>query len=85
MGVAVSWVRRNAQGQIEAASQSPQPGYVEEMEDNHPELIRFKTNAPLPVVPEEAYNSLLVRRARALNRKGTAEARLEAITIKMGV
>jgi hypothetical protein len=85
----MSWVRRNAQGRIEAASDSAQPGYVEQVADNDPELVAFRTNTPWPppvadAPTRDSYAALIDRRARALNRKGTTEARLQAINLKLG-
>lgn len=85
----MSWVRRNELGRIEAASDAAQPGYVEQVPDDDPELVAFRTNAPWPppmadTPTGDSYAALIDRRARALNRKGTVEARLEAINLKLG-
>lgn len=79
------FVRRNASGKIEAATRDAQEGYTEELPDTDPEVLRFVTNTMAPgKETSEAYTALVDRRARALNRKGTVDAQLAAINLKLG-
>jgi len=81
------WVRRNAHGKIEAAAFDKMEGYDEELPTDNPELVAFLTNQFLPAdfYSKAGREGLIERRARAFDRKGTTEAQLAAINLRMGV
>lgn len=81
----MTWVRRNAQGKIEGAAEQHIAGFDEELPYDNPELRAFMDNTPLPEPVSVGHEALTERRARALDRKGTIEARVEAINLRMGV
>jgi len=80
------WVRRDGAGKIEGAAFEHLAGFDEELPDNNAELRAFMDNTlPQPTTAKEGADALIERRARALDRKGTVEAQLAAINLRMGV
>lgn len=48
-----SYVRYDGDGNINGWSRSPDEGYTEELPEDHPDVVAFRTGPPEPPTPRE--------------------------------